>query len=318
MPIVKSSTYKAPWWSRNGHVATIIPSLFKKVEGVNYSRERIDTPDDDFMDLDWLRSGNENLLLLAHGLEGSADRHYMKSPAKFFHAKGWDAVAWNSRTCSGEMNRVKRLYHHGATDDLETVVNYINTHYSYKRIVLAGFSMGGSLILKYLGEREPNLPENIDRAVTFSVPCHIKSSALELSKSSNRFYRRRFLSKLKEKIRLKAERFPDEIDVTDIDKIDHFPDFEERYTAPLHGFKNADDFYGKVSAHQFLETIPVKTLIVNAINDPFFPEACYPVAIVEKLKNVYLEMPKHGGHVGFSLKGGKSWMDQRIWEFVNS
>lgn len=317
MPLISNSTYKSPFWLRNAHLATIIPSIFRKVEGVDYVRERIITADDDFIDLDWLKNDSKKLLLLAHGLEGDSKRHYMKGPAKYFSDKGWDVVAWNCRSCNGEINRQPRLYHHADTEDLDTILKHINENNNYNEIVLAGFSMGGSIILKYLGEERQKV-NNIIKAVTFSVPCDLKDSALTLSKKGRGFYRKKFLDKLKLKMKQKASIYPDKFNMEGIDDIKHFPEFEEQFTAPIHGFENADDFYKKASAKYYLNGIEIPTLIVNAINDPFFSEACYPYDEVEKLEYVFLETPRRGGHVGFMLSKKECWMEKRMFDFVES
>ena len=315
MPLIQS-TYKSPFWLFNAHAATILPSLFRKVEGVHYKRERISTPDNDFMDLDWLENDSDNLLLLSHGLEGSSNRHYMKGPALYFSERGWDVVAWNCRSCSGEINRQPRMYHHAATDDLETVIRHIINKNKYKQVVLAGFSMGGNLILKYLGENGNEIPKQITKAITFSVPCNLGDSADRLSKNLA-FYRKRFLAKLKMKMKKKSHLFPHIIAVDGLDEINEFRAFDERYTAPLHGFRNADHFYASGSASQYLSGITIPALIVNALNDPFFPDSCYPFNIAKNLANVYLETPKKGGHVGFMLSKSENWMEKRIWQFIH-
>ncbi len=318
MPLIQESSYQPPWWGKNSHLSTIIPSVFRNVKGVNYDRERIDTPDGDFIDLDWLKDDNDQLVVLLHGLEGSSDRGYMKGMAKHFHDQSWDVVAYNSRGCSGEINKRPRLYHHGDTDDVDSAIRYINTKNDYKRIVMIGFSMGGSLILNYLGNEKHQVAENITGAVAYSVPCDVKASAVELEEKGNGFYRRRFLKKLANKIKAKAKQFPDLINVDGIDEIDNFYDFETRYTAPLHGFESADAFYKYASAKNYLKNIKVPTLIVSAANDPMFSQACYPIEQVRDLENVYLEIPKYGGHVGFSLAGKDyNWQEIRAIEFIN-
>lgn len=225
-------------------------------------------------------------------MEGGSGRHYIQGPAKYFSARGWDVVAWNCRTCSGEINIQPRLYHHAATDDLHTVVEHINASKKYDEIVMAGFSMGGSLIMKFLGEGKCPVPVNIKKAVTFSVPCNLGASARQLSRPGRGFYRKSFLKKLGEKIKVKAMQFPDLISFDGYDQVKSFPQFEERYTAPIHGFESADHFYKVASCEQYLEAIAIPTLIVNALNDPFFSDECYPVEQAEQYDNVFLEMPK--------------------------
>ncbi len=316
MPLIKASSYRAVPHLFNGHLETVVPSVFRKVDGVNYQRQRLELVDGDFLDLDWLRGNNSRLVIISHGLEGSSHRHYCSGMARYFFAHNWDALAWNCRSCSGEMNRLPRFYHHGATEDLQTVVAYA-LKCGYTTIALVGFSMGGSLSLKYAGEQKENLPHAIKAIVTFSVPCDLGSSAKELDKPANWFYRNRFLKKLEKKIKAKAILFPDQIDATHFEKIRTFQEFDDRYTAPLHHFKNAADFYAKASAKNYLPGIQIPSLIVNAENDPFLPAACYPTEVAATHARIFLEIPPRGGHVGFSLPNNRlNWMEVRALEFI--
>ncbi len=315
MPLIASLYKNPPYYLFNSHAETIVPSIFRRVEGT-YERERLELSDGDFVDLDWMRSDNKKLVIISHGLEGSSDRHYSKGMAKYFYERGWDALAWNCRGCSGVINRLPRFYHHGATEDIAAVIEHA-IKLKYEHISLVGFSMGGSMSLKYLGERKGMLPTQVKSAVTFSVPCDLKSSATELDKPSKKFYLNRFLKKLEKKIRAKSLLFPNQISAMGFEKIKTFREFDNRYTAPLHGFADADDFYTRASSEPYIESIEIPTLIVNALNDPFLPDACYPVEIAKSHSNVYLETPNRGGHVGFSLYGtSQSWMERRAYEFV--
>ncbi len=192
-----NSNYKAPLFYRNRHVHTIIPTLLRKVEDVSYQRERIDTPDDDFLDLDWSKVGSNSLAIISHGLEGHSDRAYVKGMVRAMNDEGIDALAWNYRGCGGESNRQLRLYHNGAIDDLHTVVNHAAP--AYQRIFLIGFSMGGNISLLYLGKREFSIPEPVKGCVTFSVPCDLTDASLALKRRENRIYMKRFLRLLREK-----------------------------------------------------------------------------------------------------------------------
>lgn len=317
MPIIPSSYSNPSFYLFNGHLETIVPSLFRKIEG-DYERERLELTDGDFLDLDWMRGKSNKLVIISHGLEGSSNRHYSKGVAHYFHQRDWDALAWNCRGCSGEMNRLPKFYHHGATEDIAAVIEHAIGK-KYSEIVLVGFSMGGSMSLKYLGERKDRLAPEIKSAVTFSVPCDLGSSARELDKPTKKFYLNRFLKKLEKKIRAKSLQFSNLISVEGIEKIKTFRDFDNRYTAPLHGFEDADDFYTKASSGQYISSIQIPTLIVNALNDPFLPDACYPFDIARTHAHVYLETPERGGHVGFSLAGkSESWMEVRAFEFISS
>ena len=319
MPIIQKSSYDDhPFYIKNGHFETIIPSLFGSIKGVNYNRERISTSDHDFLDLDWLKEENDKLIVISHGLEGSSERYYVKSMAKYFLAKGWDVLAWNYRSCSGEMNKALRLYHHGVTDDYDQIIKHAIQTSPYERIALSGFSMGGSTTLKYLGEQSGNIDSRIFAAAVFSVPCNLWDSAVQLTKKENRFYTKRFLKKMLRKIKQKAELHPNKINIEGIDKITTFAEFDKRFTAPLHGFKDAEDFYTSSTSDQFYPNIQVPSLIVNAKNDPMLGEQCYPYDIAKNHKYLHLETPDAGGHVGFSLKGKEySWMDRRALEFIS-
>lgn len=319
MPIIQNSSYNHhSFYIKNGHFETIIPSLFGSIEGVNYNRERITTSDDDFLDLDRLKGENDKIIVISHGLEGSSERFYVKSMAKYFFTKGWDVLAWNYRSCSGEMNKALRLYHHGVTDDYGQVIQHALQSFQYKRIALCGFSMGGSTTLKYLGEKGANIDSRIFAASVFSVPCNLWDSAMQLTKKENRFYTKRFLKKMLIKIKQKAELHPNKINIEGIDKITTFAEFDKRFTAPLHGFKDVEDFYTSSTSDQFYSNIQVPSLIVNAKNDPMLGEKCYPNDIAKKHEYLHLETPDAGGHVGFSLKGKEhSWMDERAFEFIS-
>lgn len=318
MPLVKT-TYKPPFWMRNGHIATIYPSMFRKVEGVEYTRERIYTTDGDFLDLDWSQRDSKNLIVVSHGLEGSSNRPYVRGMVKYFNEKGWDALAWNCRSCSGEINKTARFYHHGATGDLKLVIDHINNEYDYESIWLIGFSMGGSLSIKYLGENGSEAPSNLKGAVAYSIPVSLRSSVEKLSNGNIKFYEKRFLKKLGEKVRIKAERYPDLISHQGFEEIKTFNDFDNRYTAPLHGFKNADDFYDTVAAGNFMQSTDRPILICNALNDPFLGEACYPYQECETHELLYFESPEYGGHVGFTLLGNEyNYMEKRAWDFINA
>ncbi len=295
MPII-SSKYKAPFYLFNGHLQTILPGLFRQVEGVSYERERLITPDDDFIDIDWSRVGSDSLIVLSHGLEGDTGRPYIQGMVKAFNSRGTDALAWNYRSCSGEPNKLLRSYHLGATDDLDFVVRHAIREGKYKSIYLIGFSAGGNISLKYLGEEPELVPQEIKRAAVFSVPVDLKSSAQKIS----RLYTQRFLKTLGAKLEQKQKMYPNEVNMSDYSVLWSFPEFDDKYTAPIHGFKNADDYYARVSARQFLPNITVPTLLVNAKNDPFLSAKCYPLEEAEKNPNFYLEMPEEGGHVGFA------------------
>lgn len=311
-----SSNYKPAIWLRNGHVQSVLPSLFRKVSGVNYKRERIETPDDDFLDLDWSGSGNKILAVVSHGLEGSSHRAYVKGMVKALNEANIDCVAWNYRSCSGEPNRQLRMYHNGSTDDLDLVVQH-SIKKGYENIVLVGFSMGGNLSLLYLGRQAEQLPAEVKGAVVFSAPVDLTDSSKQLALAANKIYMKRFLKMLHQKVKDKVKLFPDQIDDKGYDQIQSFKDFDDRYTAPLHGFESAEDYWEKCSSGPILNRITIPVLIVNAKDDPFLGADCYPdeQSINE---NIQIEIPEYGGHVGFIDSGinGKYWSEYRAADFI--
>ena len=311
--------YEPPKLYFNAHIETIFPAIFRKVDEISYSRERINTHDGDFLDLDWLKSGSKNLVIISHGLEGDSQRPYIKGMAKAFYSSQYDVLAWNYRGCSGEMNRKLRFYHSGETEDLQEVISHALT-FGYENIFLIGFSLGGNITLKYLGEKKHTKDARLKGAVTFSVPLHLHNSCVTISKPSNFIYAQRFLTNLKEKVRSKAKVMPDKLNIEGLSKIKTLKDFDDRYTAPIHGFNDAIEYYSKCSSIHFLEEITTPTLIVNALNDPFLSDDCYPTSELEGHSFITFETPLKGGHVGFtSFKlNNLYWSELRALDFINS
>ncbi|TXE02940.1 YheT family hydrolase [Algoriphagus aquimarinus] len=317
MSIIKSTYTGPPAYLFNGHLETIIPSIFRKVSDVSYKREKIDTPDGDFLNLDWSNVGSSKLLIISHGLEGDSERHYVKGMVKLFNSSKVDVLVWNNRSCGGEINLRPILYHHGASYDVDTVISHVLKSHSYQDIFLTGISMGGAQTLKYLGEKGIDLPVEIKRAAVYSTPCNLLSSAATLKYRSNTFYKNKFLGKLKNKMREKAVQYPDLIDLEQLERVTDFDAFDTLFTAKLHGFKDAADFYKSVSADNWMPTIAIPTLVINALNDPLLGGECYPVKLAEIKKELTLEMPKRGGHTGFVIsKNEFTWAEYRVQEFL--
>lgn len=313
MPIIPNSYQNTPWHLFNGHLETIVPSLFRKVQGVVYQREKIDTPDGDFLNLDWSKVGSKKLLIISHGLEGDSRRHYAMGLVKLFNQNGIDSMVWNNRTCGGEINIKPILYHHGASYDLNTVIKYAISLGNYDEIFLAGISMGGAQTLKYLGEKGSDLPNEIKKAAVYSTPCNLPASAATLKLRRNAFYKNRFLGKLKKKLKVKALQFPGLIDLDLLRKVDDFDTFDTHFTAKLHGFKDAKDFYQTVSPDNWMAQIAIPTLIINAMNDPLIGQESYPIKLAESKSEIILEMPKRGGHTGFMVSGQEfTWAEYRF------
>lgn len=302
--------YTPPFFLFNPHLETIYPAVLRRVALPAYKRERISTPDDDFLDLDWLEQGSDRVAIISHGLEGNSTRPYIKGMAKALSMNGFDVLAWNFRGCSEEMNRQLRFYHSGATDDLHTVIAHVIAKKKYKSVSLVGFSLGGNITLKYLGEHSG--ANAIDRAVVFSVPLDLKTSCEKISRPANLVYAYRFLRSLKRKVLIKS-RFRKELDTTHLARIRTLAEFDDCYTAPLHGFNSAIDYYERCSSIRFVADIRTPTLIINTLNDPFLSEACFPSAMLKGHPQVELQILSRGGHVGFTQfnKNGLYWSEER-------
>ncbi|MFW6324862.1 MAG: YheT family hydrolase [Desulfovibrionales bacterium] len=318
MPVIEKSTYKPPSLLPGGHLQTVYPVLFRKTPAVPYARERIETPDGDFLDIDWSRTGSSRVAFLSHGLEGCSDKKYIRSMVRVLNKAGWDCAALNFRGCSGEINRTPRLYHSGTTDDLHTALTHVLLTGRYMEATLVGFSMGGNQTLKYLGEDDAKIPSQVSSAVVFSVPCDLEGAAVVMAAPSNRIYMHYFLMSLRQKILLKKKKFPDKFDVRGLQAIRTFKEFDDRFTAPLHGFKDAHDYWHTCSSLRFLSDVSRPTLVVNAGNDPFLSPSCYPIRHAENNPFLFAENPAAGGHVGFPLVGADTvyWSEKRALQFL--
>ncbi|GAA0881060.1 alpha/beta fold hydrolase [Algoriphagus jejuensis] len=315
MPLTTESSYQRSKLLFSGHLETIYPALFRKVEIQKPVRERIETPDEDFLDLDWFRSGSRRLVIISHGLEGNSTRPYMLGMARKFILAGFDVLTWNFRGCGEELNRKAIFYHSGATYDLETVVNHGQKN--YQEIYLLGFSLGANLTLKYLGEKKSS-NSKLKKAVTISVPLDLASSCKKISTGENIIYSKRFLTTLKAKVVAKSLIFPQELNLKMLQKTKTLRDFDDFYTGPLHGFQDAAEYYEINSSLQFLDRIEIPTLVLNARNDPFLSTACFPTKLAKSLDLIHFEFPKHGGHVGFSGPSREKsyYSEQRAVEFI--
>ncbi len=311
------STYNPPLIFKNGHLATIYSGLVRRVNGLIQRRERLELPDGDFLDLDWsfADTPSEKAVILLHGLEGNAQRPYITGSAKAFNAVDYDVCAVNFRACSGESNRLYRSYHSGATEDLDAVVRYILETKNYAELYIKGFSLGGNVTLKYLGEGR-ELPKELKAVVAVSVPCNLFSSLQQLLMPKNLLYAKRFKKHLLEKLRKKQQLFFEKISDADIESIVTLKDFDDVYTSRAHGFTDAMDYYARCSSLQFLPNIKVPALVINAKNDSFLGPECYPYQEAEANPFLYLEVPAYGGHVGFFDWGAHYYTEQRAIKFM--
>ncbi len=328
MPIIKQTAYNPPFIFRNTHINTIYSNLMRPIMPLQYLRERVEFSDGDFLDLDWSKVGSDKLLFCVHGLEGHARKHYMAAMMNFFNAppasanstEKWDAVGMNLRGCSGEDNRLLNGYHSGYTKDLAHILNKIILSKQYKQIVLVGFSIGGNIVLKYAGEMGNTLSSIISHIVALSVPCDLTACSMAFETPKNIVYLNQFLMSLKQKVRRKALKFPNQFDLQKALKAKNFREFDNAYTAPVNGFKDCFDYWTQASCLPHLPKIAAPTLLVNALDDTFLAPSCFPYQVAREKPDFYLEIPEKGGHLGYMWpdKDGYLWTERRVWQFVNA
>ncbi|MAM17684.1 MAG: alpha/beta fold hydrolase [Christiangramia sp.] len=317
MPIIRS-TYNPKGIFRNPDISTIYAATLRQVPDPGFEKERLELSDGDFLDLEWSRVfGSKKIIILLHGLAGNANRPYMKGMARIFNLHGWSALALNLRGCSMEMNRKFRSYHAGASDDLAEVVLHVLHLKQFDKIAICGFSLGGNISLKYLGENR-SIPKEIIGGAAISVPCDLAGSLGAINRMRNFIYSSRFERNLKQNLLQRVEKFPEYISEDTIKACNSLRDIDELYTSRAHGFENAADYYDKSSSLQFLENLQRPALILNAKNDSFLSPSCYPQHLAENSAELFLETPEHGGHVGFVLPGTHFYHEKRCLEFLNS
>lgn len=316
MPLVPSK-FKAPWGLRGGHLQTILPLCLPRRYPRWQAQERLELPDGDFVDLHWLRGGFGRLAILSHGLEGSSEAIYVRGMATSLAAAGWDVAAWNYRGCGGVPNRLPRSYHSGESGDLRQVIAHAAQ--AYAKIALVGFSLGGNITMKYLGEAAPHAA--VIGGVAISAPVDLASCAVALDdRPGNRIYLGRFLRTLILKMEAKARQFPDHVSVEGVRRIRTIREFDDRFTAPLHGFRDANDYWARASSLPHLAAIRVPALMLNARDDSLLAAASFPEEIARASRFLHLETPCHGGHVGFIdfAQGLQPWHERRAAEFLNA
>ena len=275
----------------------------------DYQRVRWETEDGDFFDLDFVNKGAKSVVILLHGLEGSSSSQYILGITNALSAFPIDVCAVNHRSCSGELNRTLGFYHSGYTKDLAFIVSELSK--KYEKVSAVGYSLGGNMLLKYLGTHE--VPAEFKTGVALSVPAHLSSSAVRLNHWTNRPYAIQFLKTLNKKAVAKAKQFPEVLDYRKFQNIATLYEFDNKVTAPLHGFVDAEDYYAQSSSAQFLHNIQVPTLLVNAVDDSFLAPPCFPFEIAQDNPNFHFYAPKQGGHVGFArLKSNAYWSDDMV------
>lgn len=304
-PTRSAAFYRRPWFLCSAHLETVWPSLLRRVKAPPYRRERLATADGDFLDLDWLQQRGRRLAVISHGLEGDSRRQYVAGMANALAANGWDVLAWNFRGCGGEINRQPRFTHNGATEDLHAVILHALRSHGYASVALVGFSMGGNLSLVYLGRDAERVPGEVKAALCFSVPCDLAAASRRLAEPGNRLYMSRFMRLMGRKVRLLARTFPEQFPCADYRALKTFQDFDGRYTAPLHGFRDAQHYWEECSSRRYLASIRQPAWIVNADNDPFLTASCFPAFAEHGNPLVSLVRTAHGGHCGFAGRVGR-------------
>jgi predicted alpha/beta-fold hydrolase len=321
-----TQSYRAPVWLPGGNLQTLYPALLAPRPAIPYHRQRWETPDGDFIDLDWtadpesgmrLDARSRALLVLFHGLEGSSNSHYARALMRAAMQRGWLGVVVHFRGCSGEINRLPRAYHSGDSAEIDWILRRLRGQHAGP-LFAAGVSLGGNALLKWLGEQRETAKDMITRAAAISAPLDLHAAADALERGFNMNYTRNFLSTMKRKSLAKLQRHPGLFDGTRLRAARTLREFDDLVTAPLHGFSGVDDYYSRASSKPWLACITLPTLLLNARNDPFLPAAALP-APHELAAAVSAVFPDEGGHVGFpDASGTLAWLPRSVLEFLAS
>ena len=315
--------YHAAWWLPGAHAQTLWGKLARREPEQPTAVERWITPDGDFLDIHRLAgTSNKARLLILHGLEGTIRSQYAQKLLGEARKRGWSVDMLIFRSCSPEMNLTRRFYHSGETSDLGFVIDRIVEENPHQSLVLAGVSLGGNVLLKYLGERGVAVAAQIKAAAAVSVPFDLARASNHINRGFARIYQRHFIKSLKQKALKKLERFPDLIATDRVTRIGTMYEFDDAVTAPIHGFRDADDYYSSSSSLAWIDQISIPTLLLSATDDPFLPKAVLDDvrAVARRNPRLHLEFPAHGGHVGF-IGGGnpfnpRYYAEQRACDFL--
>ncbi|NRR29222.1 alpha/beta hydrolase [Oxalobacteraceae bacterium] len=307
--------YTAPFWLPSGHLQTIYPATILAKPAIAFRRERWDTPDGDFVDIDFVDGQpGQPFVVLFHGLEGSSNSHYARALMAEMQLRGWSGAVPHFRSCSGEGNRAPRFYHSGDSGEIDWILRRLHQR-STGKFYATGASLGGNALLRWLGESQHSA-EFVDAACAISAPLDLAAGGRSLGSGFNMVYTRMFLQTLKPKCVLKHQQYPGLFDLDALHAVRDLRGFDNVVTAPLHGFRDADDYYERSSAKHVLGDITVPTLVLNARNDPFLPGQHLPRHASPR---VVLDYPEQGGHVGFvagGLPGRSNWLPQRMIHFL--
>jgi hypothetical protein len=313
--------YRAPWWLAGGHLQTIYAAFLGRRYRVTYRRERWDTPDGDFIDLDWIEGDPKKpLLVLFHGLEGGSSSHYALSLMHAVRKLHWRGVVVMFRGCSGEINRLPRAYHSGDSPEVSWILRRLKIQNPQSTIYTVGVSLGGNVLLKWLGEQGEEARNIVKAAAAVSAPIDLMVTGDHLGQGFNLFYTRTFLASMKRKYLVKLGRYPNLVDGKAMLRSRTLREFDDVVTAPLHGYKNTDDYWTRASSKPGLMNVRVPTLLINAKNDPFCPASALP-SPAEVSAAVTLDFPDIGGHAGFvsgAFPGHLDWLPRRILTFFDN
>ncbi|MBI3374152.1 MAG: alpha/beta fold hydrolase [Betaproteobacteria bacterium] len=312
-------SYRSPWWLRGGHLQTIYPAL-RPAPRVRFTRERWETPDGDFVDVDWAGPAQASrLLVVFHGLEGSSTSHYTSAIAAHATMTGWRCAVPHFRGCSGEPNRLPRAYHSGDSDEIDWMLRRFATR--GVRVCAIGVSLGGNALLKWLGEQAEAARELVVRAASVSAPLDLTAAGNALDQGVNRLiYARMFLGTLRRKAIAKLAKYPRLFDAQAVQDARSLRAFDDLVTAPLHGYAGTDDYWRRASSKPWLAKIALPTLVLNARNDPFLPAASLPDSRAVA-RDVVLDFPDEGGHAGFvsgAFPGDRRWLTEHLLGFLST
>ncbi|MDP2247784.1 MAG: alpha/beta fold hydrolase [Nitrosomonadales bacterium] len=313
--------YSSPWWLRGRHLQTIYPATWMPLPDITYRREAWQTPDEDLIELDWVDGDKLDgpkvddakqapLVVLFHGLEGSAQSHYAKRIMAAVNKQGWRGVVVHFRGCAGKPNLLPRSYHCGDSAEVDWILRRFRQT-EHGEIYALGVSLGGNVLLKWLGEQKSQASTVINKAAAVSTSLNLPITGRVLAQGFNRFYSRIFLNTLQPKALKLVQQHKLDYDPAGIRQADNLWDYDNRFTAPLHGFKDADDYWHQSNCRPYLKHIQIPTLLINARNDPFLPEENLP-SPQEVSSHVTCDFPQHGGHAGFAIKNGDDWLSKRL------
>jgi predicted alpha/beta-fold hydrolase len=317
MPLIES-TYRAPLWLPGAHAQTIAAARLLPLPRVDYRRERWDTPDGDFIDVDFAApepaAADAPVVVLFHGLEGCSQSHYARAVMRAAADRGWRGLVPHFRGCSGEPNRLPRAYHSGDSDEGDWILRRVRARWPAAPLYAVGISLGGNMLAKWLGERGTDAGF-VTAAASVGSPLDLAAGGAALGRGFNLVYTRMFLSTLRRKALAKIERFPKVASAEAVRQSRNLYEFDNAYTAPVHGFRDTDDYWSRASAKPLLGGVAVPHLVLNARNDSFVPAASLPRP-QEVSRFVLLEQPAQGGHIGFAgRRGDVGWLPRRLFRF---